>query len=224
MESDKPWRVTLVVLFFQFVTPSSLSAGAPTELVRTTVDQVLMILQDPRLKSGESRGERISQLRQAIYAGFDFTEMAKRSLGSHWRQRTPGEQQEFVKIFSEFLEKLYVDRIESHKGEKIAYTRELQDKDYAQVDTKIVTREAEEFSIQYNLHAANGTWKIHDVVIDNVSLINNYRSQFNRILTTASFDDLLKRLHEKGRNETGADTSRFDRSIALFVFFGQRRF
>jgi phospholipid transport system substrate-binding protein len=216
MENHKASCVTLIGLFFCFSTPSPLSAGAPTEQVRTTVDKVLAILQDPGLKSEGKKRDRTGQLRQVIYARFDFTEMAKRSLGSHWRQRTPQEQQEFVKIFTGLLEKSYVDRMESYNGEKVVYTREAEDKNYAEVDTKIVTKRGEELSIQYKLHAAEGEWKVYDVVIDNISLINNYRSQFNRIITTSSFAGLVKRLKEKRVNGSGADTSRLDLSVPYF--------
>ena len=217
MESRKALCGTLILLFSRFLISSPVSAGAPTELVRTTVDKVVTVLQDARLKSDSRKRERTGQLRQAVYPGFDFTEMAKRSLGSHWRQRTPEEQREFVKIFTGLLEKSYVDRIEYYNGEKILYTREVQDGNYARVDTEIVARNGDEFSIQYKLHTSNGgEWKIYDVVVDNISLIGNYRSQFNRIITTTSFEDLIKRLKEKRVNESGADTSRLDRGVPYY--------
>lgn len=224
MENLKVLCVTLIVLFAYFLIPSPSSAGAPTEQVRTTVDRVLTILQDPGLKSEGGKTERTGQLRQVIYAGFDFTEMAKRSLGSHWRHRTPEEQQEFVKIFTGLLEKSYLDKMESYRGEKVAYTREVQDKNYAEVDTKVATKKGEEFSIQYKLHAPNGEWKVYDVVIDNISIINNYRSQFSRILSTGSFDDLLKRLQEKRVTRLGSDRLQLDPNVLYLLLSAHPRF
>lgn len=197
MRSDKTRYAALFLSVLYFLLPSPLRAGVPTEQVQTTVDKVLSILRDPQLKSENKSEERTSQLRQVISHRFDFNEMAKRSLGAHWRRVTPEKQQEFVKLFTDLLEKTYVDKIASYNGEKVLYTRENQDKDYAEVDTKIVTKKGEEFSINYKLHPASGQWKVYDVVIENISLVNNYRSQFNRVIAGSSFEDLLRRLNEK---------------------------
>lgn len=189
--------VTVCLSLFCLLTPFPLRAGAPTEQVRTTVDDILAILKNPSLKSEAKKEERRDQLRQVIHPRFDFTEMTERSLGPHWRGRTPEEQREFVEIFTHLLEVSYVDKIEPYSGEKVVYTREVQDKSYAEVDTKLVTQKGEEFSINYKLHLVNGDWKVYDVVIENTSLVNNYRSQFHRIITESSFEDLIHRMKEK---------------------------
>ncbi len=188
--------IAIASLFYLFV-PNFLSAGLPTDQVRVTADKVLALLQDTNLKSEAKKEERRNQLRQVIHARFDFVEMAKRSLGPHWQRRTPEEQREFVKLFTNLLEQSYVDRIESYQGEKVVYSNEAQDKDYAGVDTKIVTKKGEEFSINYKLHLVNGEWRVYDVVIENISLVNNYRSQFNRILSSSSHEELIRRLKAK---------------------------
>ncbi|HYA29377.1 MAG TPA: ABC transporter substrate-binding protein [Acidobacteriota bacterium] len=172
-------------------------AGVATEQTRATADKVLTILNNPELRSAERKSERREQLRAAIYPRFDFAEMAKRSLGSQWSRRSAQEQSEFVRLFSDLLEKSYIDKIESYNGEKITYTRENQDQDRAEVFTKVITKKGEEFSVNYTLHATNGEWKIYDVVIENISLVNNYRAQFNRILAKSSFDELLRKLQAK---------------------------
>ena len=177
--------------------PAGLHAGLPTSQIRTTVDQVLEILNDPTLKSKSAKEERRSRLRQVIYPRFDFAEMSRRSLGPTWQRINPGEQQEFLKLFTQLLEDSYVSNIESYNGEKILYGRELQEQGFAEVDTKVVTNKGEEFTVNYKLHERDGDWKIYDVVIENVSIVNNYRSQFNRLLAKSSFADLLDRLREK---------------------------
>lgn len=197
MRSYKAVSLALFLLFLYSLAPSSLRAGVPTEQVRNTVDKVLTILQDQRLNSGDRKNEQRAELRRAISARFDFGEMAKRSLATHWRRRTPQEQREFVKLFTDLLEKSYVDKIESYNGEKVIYTREKQEKDHAEVDTKVVTKNKEEFSVNYKLYLADGAWKVYDVVIENISLVNNYRSQFNRVLSESPFEDLLRRMKEK---------------------------
>lgn len=174
-------------------------AGLPTEQTKATVDKVISILQQPAPKNEDRR----RQLRDVIYSRFDFPEMAKRSLGPHWSRRTPEERQEFTKVFADLLESSYLDKIEGYNGEKVTYTREQQDKDNAEVFTKVLTKKGEEYSINYKLHAVDGEWKVYDVVVEDISLVNNYRSQFNRILANGSFDELLKKLQQKSPDMKG---------------------
>jgi phospholipid transport system substrate-binding protein len=169
-------------------------AGSPTEEIQETIQRVVTIVNDG---TGRGEGERREQLRQALLPRFDFVEMAKRALGKHWNN-VPDRQQEFVAAFADFLGNSYVGKIVSYKDEKIIFVRESIDKDNAQVDTQVIPVKGEPFAVAYRLHRLQGDWKIYDVVVENISLVNNYRSQFNRILTSGSFDDLMKVLKEKG--------------------------
>ena len=187
----------ILVLLSQIVVPADLRAGAPTDQVRQTADQVLALLQDARFKGADKESQRRQRLRQIIGTRFDFEEMAKRSLGANWRRVSREEQQRFVQLFTSLLEKSYADQIESYNGEKIAYGREKVANDRAEVDSKIVTQKGQEFSLNYKLRSAGGDWKVYDVVIEDISLVNNYRSQFNRLLAKNTFADLLKKLEEK---------------------------
>lgn len=188
--THKRWPALVGVIFLFVALP--LSAGAPADQTRVTIEKVLTILKDPVAKS-----ERRERLRQVIYPSFDFAEMAKRALGPHWQRRSQTEQQEFVKLFTDLVESSYVDAIESYDGEKVAVADEKRDKDLAEVNTKIVTRKGEAFSVDYKLHQANGSWKIYDAIIENVSLVNNYRSQFNRIIAQSSYGDLITKMKDK---------------------------
>src|SRR6266542_2773504 len=154
------------------------AAGVPGDQVRQTTDKLLAILKDPQLKGESKKNERRDKLKELIYQRFDFTEMARRSLGSEWRRRSLEEQKEFVKLFTGLLERAYLDNIESYNGEKFQYLKEQEDNNHAQVDTKIIDHKGQEFSINYRLHKVNGDWKVYDVVIAEISLVNNYRSQF----------------------------------------------
>src|SRR6266542_4916317 len=131
--------------------PISVAAGAPGDHVRQTVDKLLAILKDPRLKQEGKKNERREELKKVIYQRFDFTEMARRSLGPEWRRHTPEEQKEFVKIFTDLLERAYLEQIESYNGEKVQYLGEQEDRSYAEVDTKIVDNRRQEFSVNYRL-------------------------------------------------------------------------
>jgi phospholipid transport system substrate-binding protein len=177
--------------------PVWVSAGAPGEQVRQTVDKLLAILKNPRLKGEENKNERREKLKEVIYQGFDFTEMAKRSLGSEWRRRSPEERKEFVKLFTDLLKRAYLEQIESYSGEKIQYLKELEGDNYAEVATKIVDNKGQDYSVNYRLHKVTGDWKVYDVVIEDISLINNYRSQFNRVLAKSSYEELVNTMKGK---------------------------
>ena len=177
--------------------PILMAAGTAGNEIRQTVDKLLAILKDPQLKGEGKKNERRNKLREVIYQRFDFTDMAKRSLGSHWQRRSPEEQKEFVKLFTNLLEEAYLDKIESYNGEKVQYLKEREDNDYAEVDTKIVDQKGQDFSVDYRLHNVNGDWKVYDVLIEDVSLVNNYRAQFNRVLAKSSFEELLNRMKER---------------------------
>ena len=177
--------------------PVSVAAGAPEDQVRQSVDKLLAILSDPRLKQEGKKNERREELKKVIYQRFDFTEMARRSLGPEWRRHTPEEQKEFVKLFTDLLERAYLDRIESYNGEKVQYLGEREDHSYAEVQTKLVNNKGQEFSINYRLHNVNGDWKVYDVVGEDISVVNNYRAQFSHVLASSSYQELIHRMKEK---------------------------
>ena len=168
-------------------------ASTPTEQIQETLQQVLTIM--TRSANG-NEAERKELLRNALMPRFDFLEMAKRSLGKHW-ESVPGRQDEFVAAFAEFLGTSYIGKIGSYKDEKILFVREWTEKELAQVDTKVVPSKGDPVAVNYRLHRVQSEWKIYDVVVEDISIVGNYRSQFERILTKGTFDDLLKRLSEK---------------------------
>jgi phospholipid transport system substrate-binding protein len=186
-----------VLIFALALTGETARAGVATEQIKGTVDKAVSVLKDPRLKAAVKTNERRDQLRQILFARFDFTEMAKRALGSNWRRRTPQEQEEFVRLFSDILERAYADIIESYTDEKIVYLNERIEGPFADVASKILTSKGAEYSIQYKAHLVSNEWKVYDVVAENISLVNNYRSQFHRVISNASYEELLRRLRDK---------------------------
>jgi len=191
----RSWTPVVAILYL--LVAVSTRAGGPTDELRGAIEKVQTILNDPQLKAAGKKGGRLDKLRQVIQPKFDFTEMAKRSLGTNWQRRNPEEQRDFVKVFTDLLENAYVDSIDSYDGEKVVFTNEKQDKEYGEVNTKIVTKKGEEFSVNYKLHQASGNWKVYDVVIENISIVNNFRSQFNRVIAKSSYEDLLRTMKEK---------------------------
>ena len=143
--------------------PVWVAAGTPGEQVRQSVDNLLAILKDPQLKGESKKHERRAKLKEVIHQRFDFTEMAKRSLGYEWRRRSPEEQKGFVRLFTDLLERAYLDQLESYSGEKIQYLKEREDDNYAQVDTKIIDNKGQEYSVNYRLHKVSEDWKVYDV-------------------------------------------------------------
>jgi len=187
----------LLAITFALLQPRDGSAGVPTDQIRVTVDRVLAILKDPALNSAGAKEARRSELSKAILPRFDFEEMAKRSLGAEWRRRTSVEQEEFIRLFTELLKNSYIESIESYRGEKVIYRSESQDGAYADVGTKVINDTGEEFTIDYRLNLEGSEWKVYDVIIENISIVNNYRSQFSRILGRSSFAELLRTIRDK---------------------------
>jgi phospholipid transport system substrate-binding protein len=186
-----------LVLLLGFTLVGLAHAGEPLDVVKGAADRAVQILKDPKLLSKDKKKERVDRLREAVEPIFDFEEMAKRSLGPHWRRRTPAEQQEFVKLFQEFMEKVYSDKLDLYEGEKIVFGKEAIDQDFAQVESSIINNKGETISIIYKLRRADTKWKVYDAVVENISFINNYRSQFDRVIKSSSYEELVKRLKEK---------------------------
>jgi phospholipid transport system substrate-binding protein len=160
-------------------------------------DKVLTIVRSSRPTSNAQMEAQRAQLIEVIYPRFDFTEMAKRSLGRHWAGRTPEEQREFVTIYAAMLGRSYADNIESYTSQNVLYRRESEDQNYAQVDTKIVTENRPPLSINYKLQSVDKEWKVYDLVIEDISVVNNYRSQFDRFIARSSFEELMRVMKEK---------------------------
>ncbi len=175
----------------------SLWAGEPTEAIRVAINQGIETLRGVKLDNEKKRAEVVNRLREIVYPLFDFREMAMRSLGSYWRRINVQQQKEFVSVFTKLLEKTYADQIDLYDGQEVVYTGESLDKNYAQVDTKVIGKNNQSFSVSYRLLRVDGKWRIYDVVAENISVVNNYRSQFNRVLSRSSFEDLVRTMKEK---------------------------
>ena len=165
--------------------------------IRVAVTQALQILKEPEMKSNHERKELDARLGKIIDPVFDFREMAKRSLGIHWRDLTSEKRQEFVPLFQDFLSNVYLGRIAFYNGEKVRFTCETVGKNYAEVDTQVVAKNGEQDPVVYMLKRTDSDWKIYDVIVDNISIDNNYRSQFDRVISRSSYQELVKRIKQK---------------------------
>src|SRR5437667_9180458 len=140
-----------VSLLFSFIAVASLNAGEPLDVVKSAADRVIQVLRDPKLLSKDKKKERVERLKEIVDPLFDYEEMAKRALGPHWRRRTPAEQEEFVKLFRDFLERVYSEKIGLYGGEKVRFGREVMDSEFAQVESTIIQPKGEEIAVVYKL-------------------------------------------------------------------------
>jgi len=169
-------------------------AGVPTDQLRGSVDRVIQILEDPQLKAEAKAADRRAAIRKEAESIFDFTETAKRALGQHWKTLNPSQQQEFVSLFEDLLERAYILKIEKYSGEKVAYLGDTVDGDLATVKTKFTTKQGTEIPVDYRLLRRSDRWLVYDVFVEGVSLVANYRTQFDRIMRTGSYDELVRRM------------------------------
>jgi phospholipid transport system substrate-binding protein len=176
--------------------PLSLAAESPTDVVRTTINEVIRILNDDSLKAPAKLQPRRRMLEQVIAQRFDYTEMSKRALAANWTPLTNEQRDEFVDLFKAFLSDRYASKIEGYSGEQVNYLSERLDGQYAEVRTKLVSSKVE-IPMDYRLINKAGRWYAYDIVVDGVSLIKNYRSQFTSIIRSYSYDELVHRLRNR---------------------------
>jgi len=193
----KKWIAASLMTFFFIGAGSLPSEAAVTADVKRTVDKVVSIVADERMKKPGNEAKRRAALKSAISTMFDYGEMAKRSLGVNWRGRTKAEQKDFVNLFATLLENSYAGKIESYENQRIVYDKESIDGDYAEVKSRIVTAKRDEYSLDYRLMRQGNRWMVYDVVIEGVSLVSNYRSQFQKIITSQGYGALVKKLRAK---------------------------
>jgi phospholipid transport system substrate-binding protein len=201
---NKRWIMkSKIILFIITVFCLNIAMAAPvkasvvTDEVKRTVDDVIKIVTDKELKKPANEEKRRKELKAAIGRIFDYREMAKRSMGFHWKTITSVQQNEFVDLFSTLLENSYAGKIESYNKEKIVYDKELVEGNYAQVNSRVITPKRDEYSLDYRLLREGNKWMIYDVVIEGVSLVSNYRTQFNSIINGQGYDALVKKMRTK---------------------------
>lgn len=191
--------VAVTFLIVTWLGVGAAQAMMPTETVQKQVMQALEAVgTSPNGQVDGSR--RQEEIRRVADSLFDFTEMSRRALGRHWADRSPAEREEFVRLFTEVMARSYLGKIDRYAGESITYVGERVEGNLAAVESRVVTAKKSEVALEYQLHRVDeDRWRVYDVVIDHVSLVGTYRSQFNRIIQIGSFGDLLKRLREKER-------------------------
>jgi phospholipid transport system substrate-binding protein len=174
--------------------PASADAGAPTDQLKASVDQMVKILEDPALKAEAKAQDRRVAIRKEAQVVFDFGETAKRALGRHWQGLAEKDRQEFTSLFTDLIERAYISKIEKYSGERIAYAGESVEGGLATVRTRFVTKQGTEIPVDYRMQQRGDRWLVYDVSVEGVSLINNYRTQFDKIIQTSSDAELVRKM------------------------------
>lgn len=201
-----------VVVAAAFLHGGAAWAGAPTDQLKGRIDRVLRILDPAAKQDGKSEERRIA-IRKLAQETFDFREISQRALARHWQGRTAAERDEFVDLFTDLLERSYIGQIEQYSGgEKIVYVGETIEGDVAQVRTKLVTKQSTEIPVDYRLLRRGDTWLVYDVAIEGVSLVSNYRAQFDRIIRSSSFKGLAEKLKAKKDEAREAEAGNLKRA------------
>jgi phospholipid transport system substrate-binding protein len=184
-------------LLIIFILSVPVYAGAPMTVVEATVNRVLDVLRDPSLKSPTAKETKKEKLRVIYKDMFDEMEFSRRTLTRNWNKFSPDQRLEFVDLFEKVLEKTYIDKIMDHPNEKIVFYKEtMVSENQAEIQSKIITS-SKEIPIFYRMILKDGKWKVYDVVVENVSLVQNYRTQFNEILAGNTPEQLLEILRKK---------------------------
>ena len=191
--------MTMTAALLLGLTATVAAALTPTETVKSRVDEALQSLSQTANPTAEASERRRADIRRAADTLFDFPDMSRRALGRHWTDRTPAEREEFTRLFTDLIARTYIGKIDRYAGESIAYVGERVDGEEASVRSRVVTAKGSQIPVEYRLHRVNDEWTAYDVLIENVSLVGTYRSQFDRIIKAESFANLLRRLREKGQ-------------------------
>jgi phospholipid transport system substrate-binding protein len=185
-----------LILLFSICSVRGAWAGLPTDQLRDGVDRVVKVLRDPELRGDKRADERRAAINKVADEIFDFAETAKRSLGQHWDQRTPAERKEFVRLFTELVQRTYISKVDQYNSE-MKFRGDTVDGDEAVVRTTLLLNKGAEMALDYRMHRPRDRWQVYDLNIDGISLVANYRAQFNKIVRTSSYEALVTALKSR---------------------------
>jgi phospholipid transport system substrate-binding protein len=183
-----------VMLSFGLASAPAAEAGPPTDQLRDGIDRIFKVLGDPEMRGDEKAAQRRAAVSRIAGELFDFGEMSKRTLGRHWDERTPAERLDFARLFTELIQRSYFSKVDEHGSEKTVFRSETVDGKQAVVKTTLLLARGNQMPLEYSMINVGDRWRVYDLSIDGISLMANYRSQFNRIIRTTSYADLVTRM------------------------------
>jgi phospholipid transport system substrate-binding protein len=184
------------------------AADNPTQAIKAQIDRAMQVLNDPALKGPSHAGDRRARVRKIADEIFDFAEMGKRAMGPHWSKLQAADRERYVSLFADLLDRAYFEKIDQYEGEKVRYLEPRVEGEQATVPTRVVTPRGTDIPVDYRMYRSEGRWQVYDVIIEGVSLVSNYRSQFDRIVRTDSVDELLKRMEAQVAANAGQASPR----------------
>lgn len=190
--------------------------ATPTQVVQTALEHVVLAVQEYDLEKPGAPTRHRGQIQRVAAQLIDFPGMAQRTLGTHWQDRTAQERDEFVRLFKSFFERAYAGRLEKYSGERIVYVSETVDRDSSTVRSKIIISSGTEIPLDYRLRLSGSRWTVIDIAISGVSLVSNYRGQFDRVIQTSSYETLLRQLRLK-RGDSAATARSLVRPVEASV-------
>ena len=190
-------RPIILSISLFFAIPLIVLAGEPTDRIKAVSEKLIAVVTDSALKAPEMNEKREKMIMETVDSVFSWEEFSKRALAKYWSKRTDQEKKEFVSLFGQLVERSYMDKTSQYSGENVLFLDEKIEGEYGSVNTKLITSTGTQTPVEYRMINKNGTWWVYDVYIEGVSLVNNYRSQFNSILVNSSYEELVKRLQEK---------------------------
>jgi phospholipid transport system substrate-binding protein len=200
--------VTLaLMLSFALASVPTAEAGPPTDQLRDGIDRIFKILGDPEFRGDEKTVQRRGAVSRIASELFDFGEMSKRTLGRHWDERTPAERLDFARLFTELIQRSYFSKVDEHGSERTVFRSETVDGKQAVVKTTLLLARGNQMPLEYSMLNTGDRWRVYDLSIDGISLMANYRSQFNRIIRTTSYADLVTKMKSQGAEFTAPSAS-----------------
>jgi len=197
MRGQKFILIHICLLLITLIAVPLAWAETPGQIVIHTIDKGLKILSDPSLQDFDKMPERRQKLWDAVKSVFSFEETAKLALGRYWNDRTAEERKEFTETFKNMLKNIYLEKSDEYSQENIVYLSEIVKGNRSKVYTKLITSDGKEIDAVFSMKIIHNEWKIYDVTVEGVSIVGNYRSQFNSVLSKSSFEDLMEKLREK---------------------------
>jgi phospholipid transport system substrate-binding protein len=199
LEWTNPLRAFIMVVFVAMSLPWPALAAGPQARIRDILESASAVIHDPQLQGSQKEGERKQRVQQIIFAAFDFGEMAKAALRPYWEKLTPEQQAEFVSLFGDTFERSYNTMVLRFLPEReVEYGPETITQHHAVVGTTLVVRRTNaRLPVDYHLIEKDQRWSVYDVMVDGISLGQNYRAQFDRIIRSSSYEELLRRMKSK---------------------------
>lgn len=202
MHSEYLFRLFLsITIPLTFAIASPVNAGEATDRIKKTTDKLIDIVTDPELSQPEMYAERSLMIREAVDEVFDWEAFSQRAMARHWKKLSSSEREEFIFLFGQLLERTYMDKTRQYSGQEMVFLNEIIEGEYGIVEAEVVTTEGAEIPVDYRVMKKQGTWFIYDVYVAGISLVNNYRVQFNTIITKSSYEELKKRIESKLKEE-----------------------